>query len=379
MKKVVVNTRLLQKNRLEGIGTFMDEILKRIVINNPNVEFHFLFNKPFDQSFIYGKNVIPHVVPLPLSKMFLLKFWNNSLVPIWLRRIKADCYISMDSTLMSTKLKIPSHYTLHDINFIHRPEDLPSSVKSFYNIEVPKYIENATKLATVSNYSKNDICNHFNISKEKVYVIYNASKDVFKPISILDQEKIKEKYSQKKDYFLYVGSLHPRKNLKNLLLGFEEFKNVSNSELKLIVVGAELWKNSDISVTMDGLKSKHDILFLGRVSDNELNNLLASALALTFIPLFEGFGIPILEAFATNTPVITSNTTSLPEVAGKAALLVNPEDINEIGNAMLTIWNNGEKDNDLTQEMIIKGKDRLKLFSWDESAIKFWESVKSIL
>lgn len=379
MKKVVINTRLLQKNKLEGIGTFMDEILNRVVKNNPDVEFHFLFNKPFNQSFIYAKNVIPHLIPLPLSKMFLLKFWNNVLVPIWIKRIKADCYISMDSTLTAKLLKIPTHFTLHDINFIHRPEDLPQLVKSFYNEEVPKYLKNATKLATVSNYSKKDICNHYKISEEKVDVIYNASKDVFKPILVLDQEKIKKKYSQNKDYFLYVGSLHPRKNLKNLLLGFEEFKNTSKSELKLIVVGAELWKNSDISLTIDGLKSKHDILFLGRVSDDELNNLLASALALTFIPLFEGFGIPILEAFATNTPVITSNTTSLPEVAGEAALLVKPEDINEISNAMLTIWNNGEKDNDLTQEMIRKGQERLKLFSWDESAIKFWESVKQIL
>ena len=162
-----------------------------------------------------------------------------------------------------------------------------------------------------------------------------------------------------------------RKNLANLFRAFDIFKEHNKNKIKLVIVGSKKWWKGEIEDTYNSMRHKDDVIFMGRVEPEELGKMLSAALALTYISFFEGFGIPILESFYAETPVITSKTTSMPEVAGDGALLVDPFSLEEIVNAMNQI----STDSELQQILIEKGKIQRNKFSWDLTAEKLWQSI----
>ncbi len=373
-RKIAVNTRLLLPNKLEGIGTFTAEIFKLLCKENPNDEFHFIFDRAYDPQFVFEKNVIPHVIYPPARHPLLVKIWYNFSLPWLLKKIKADIFISPDA-ISSLNLTIPNLTVIHDINFVHRPDDLPKKWSDFYNAYTPIFIEKADRIATVSEFSKADIIKTYKISPNKIDVVYNGVKTKFTPLSIDQTRLITHKTTKGNPFFFFIGSLHPRKNLKNLLLAFNEFKKVDKQEFKLIIGGDIMFKFESIQTVYERLEFKKDVVFTGRLSDNDLNCFFSEATALTYVPFFEGFGIPVLEAMACGTAVITSNTTSLPEVVGDAAYTVSPNSISAISTAMYELSTNKEEVN----KLIVKGFERLKLFTWKKSADALWKSIEKTL
>ena len=205
--------------------------------------------------------------------------------------------------------------------------------------------------------------------------MYNGANEVFNPASIEKQLEFKERYTSKNDFFIFIGTIHPRKNLEHLLFAFEDFKTRTTNKTKLLIAGNKKWWPSKLEKTFQSMNFKVDVNFMGRLSDEELSMALSSALALTYLPYFEGFGIPILEAFQTETAVITSNATSMPEVAADAAILCSPRNASEIANAMELIANQPEK----RASLIEKGKLRKQDFSWKSSANLLWNSIEKTL
>jgi len=368
--QIVVNTRLLLKDRLEGIGWFSYQTLKRITQNNPRVHFVFLFDRPYDEEFIFSDNITPLVVGPQARHPFLYYAWLQFSVKNILARMKPDLFLSPDGFLAlgakSTQLPV-----IHDINFLHHPKDSKWLTAKYYNQYFPKFAAEATRIATVSEFSKQEISSHYKIDASKIDVVYNGIHSFFKPMEEVAKQKTREKFSQGKNYFINVGSLHPRKNIPSLVKAFAEFKKESHSDFKLVLAGPGFWGLSDIHTALEGSGFKEDIIFTGRLSDADLALVLGSATALTFIPYYEGFGIPLVEAMEAQVPIITSNVTSLPEIAGDAALLVNPKEVTEIKNAMLRIY----KDEDLRKDLIVKGTIQKQKFSWDKSADLLWESI----
>ena len=373
-RKIAVNTRLLLSDKLEGIGTFTAEIFKIICKENPDDEFHFIFDRKYNQEFIFEKNVIPHVIMPPARHPLLLNIWYNFSLPRLLKKIDPDIFISPDA-VTSLKINIPNLTVIHDINFVHRPDDLPKKWSEFYNKNTPKFIEKSNRIATVSEFSKMDIIKTYDTSPNKVDVVYNGVKTNFKPLAIENTRLITNKHSEGKPFFFFIGSLHPRKNLKNLLIAFNEFKKMDEQDFKLIIGGEVMFKFESIQSVYEKLEFKHDVVFTGRLSDNDLNCFLSGATALTYIPFFEGFGIPVLEAMACGTAVITSDTTSLPEVVGNAAYTVSPNSISEISTAMYELSTNKK----YVEELVEKGYERLKLFTWKKSADALWQSIQKTL
>lgn len=375
MKKVIaVNTRILVSNKLEGIGNFTAEIFKRLVEWNPDYEFHFIFNYPYDEAFIFGDNVIPHIIQPPARHPVLVKIWYDFSLKRKLKQIKPDIFISPDAiTSLTTDIKTIT--VIHDLGFVHRPNDLPKSWRKFYNKYSPKFAEKSERIATVSQYSKQDLINSYNVPEEKIDVVYNGVKSNFKPLDSVETKELTDKKTQGNPYFFYIGSLHPRKNILNLLQGFNAFKVKDKKNTKLVIGGDFLFKSPEIEGALATLKFKKDIILTGRLSDNDLNKWLSGATALTYIPYFEGFGIPVLEAMSCNTPVITSNVTSLPEIAGDAAHFVSPDSITEIAEGMRKV----SESSDYQNELIKKGQQQLKEFSWDKSANLLWESIQKVL
>jgi glycosyltransferase involved in cell wall biosynthesis len=372
--KIAVNTRLLLKNRLEGIGWFSYQTLKRITQAHKEVHFVFLFDRNFDEEFIFADNITPMIVSPQARHPFLYYAWLEFSVKNALNGLEPDLFLSPDGflSLGAACKQLP---VIHDINFLHHPKDSKWLTSKYYNYFFPKFARKATRIATVSEYSKKDIANNYKIDPAKIDVVYNGINASFKPADEFTKSSVKRKFSGGKDYFLYVGSLHPRKNIARLIQAFALFKKESNSGKKLLLAGPHFWGLSDIYKAIDESGCKEDIIFTGRLSTEELSGVMASAFALTFIPYFEGFGIPLVEAMQCEIPILTSNVTSLPEIAGDAAIYTNPFEINEIKNAMLKLNN----DENFRKELIEKGKLRKDNFSWDRSADLLWESVEKCL
>ncbi|MBP8042139.1 MAG: glycosyltransferase family 4 protein [Bacteroidales bacterium] len=371
---IAVNTRLLLDNRLEGIGWFTFETLRRIVTAHPEHTFYFIFDRPYHKKFIFSDNVVPVVVGPQARHPLLFYLWFEFSVPRVLKRIKADVFLSPDG-YGSLRCRVQQLLVMHDLNFEHYPKDLPWIISRYYRYFFPRFARKATRIATVSEFSKQDISATYGIAADYIDVVYNGVNENFAPIAAEQKNIIKQRYTKGCDYFVFIGALLPRKNIKNLFLAYDMFRKQHSGNIKLLMAGARMWWTPEMETVLGGLEYKNDILFTGRLDSGELNDVLGAALALTYVSYFEGFGIPILEAFRCDVPVITSNVTSMPEVAGGAALLTNPQQPESICSAMTQIAG----DDNLRKSLIAKGRQRHTAFSWKKSAALLWQSIEKII
>ena len=291
-KAIAVNTRFLIKNKLEGIGLFTFESLIRITRAHPEIDFYFLFDREFDSEFIFSKNITPVILSPQARHPFLWYWWFEISVAAWLKRHKPDLFLSTDG-YGCLKTEVPQLLVMHDLAFEHYPEYISFLVNLYYKHFIPRFAQKAKRIATVSEFSKQDIEKLYNVSPEKIDVVYNGSKEVYIPLTEDVKIRGRKDYSDGKNYFIYVGSIHPRKNVKNLLLAFEKFKTDTNSDYQLLIVGRKAWDFKEVEETQSGMKYKDEVKFLGHVPPNELGAIVASAFAMVYVSFFEGFGIPI--------------------------------------------------------------------------------------
>jgi glycosyltransferase involved in cell wall biosynthesis len=368
--KIVVNTRLLRKNQMDGIGWFTYNTLQHIVKQHPQVEFHFLFDSSIDPLFLFSDNVIPHQLFPPAKHALLNIAWFEFSVKNVLKNIKPNLFLSPDG-ILCLGWSGKQYGVIHDINFHHNPHDLKWSNRTYYNTFFPKFAKKAIRVGTVSEYSKQDLIHTYHIEANKIDVVYNGVNTFFKPVSEQVKQEQKMKWTNGQDFFIFVGTLHPRKNIIRLLQAFDQFKLQTGVSTKLLIAGKSMYRVEEMEKAHQQMQFHHDVIFTGRLNDEELNKMLGSALALTFVPTFEGFGIPIIEAMQCEVPVICANTTSMPEIAGDAALLVDPFDIRSIKDAMIKIQHEPQ----LRAELIWKGQKQKNSFSWERSACLLWDGM----
>jgi glycosyltransferase involved in cell wall biosynthesis len=368
--RIAVNTRLLIKNKLDGIGWFSYESLKRITSLHPEHQFYFIFDRPFSDEFIFSDNIEPIVTGPPTRHPLLWYYWFEMRLPKVLDKINPDVFLSPDGYLSLTT-KIKSLPVIHDINFAHYPKDLPFATRWYYNYFFPKFAQKAERIVTVSEYSKQDIASTYSIGNEKIDVVYNGSNIIYEPISDKLKAEIKKEYTKGEDYFIFIGSIHPRKNIGRMLLAFDKFRKLSTKAYKLIIIGSHFFKNHEMNQIFESMSYRNEVLFLGHQSPEKIKELLASAKALILTSKFEGFGIPVLEAMYCDIPSIISDSTSLPEVGGEASLYANPFSVDSISNAMLKM----ASDDNLRNGLIENGKTQRQKFSWDKTAEKLWQSI----
>jgi len=371
MIKVAINTRFLIPNKLEGIGRYTHEICSRMVVNNPDIEFHFLFDRAYDKKFIYGPNVNPHVIYPSARLPILWSFWFEKRIPSILNRLGIDVFFSPDNYL-SLGTNVPTVMTSHDLAFEHFPHHLRKSHLRYYKRYSPLYHQAAKRIACVSEFTRKDIIEHYNIPQEKTFISYNACTNDIKPLNSDEKMEGRNEYANGEEFFIFIGAIHPRKNVERLIRAYDKFKSKTRSNTKLIIVGRLAWKTNLFEESKRVSSYSKDIIHIPFVK--KINRILGSAKGLCYTSLFEGFGIPILEAFQAQVPVITSNVSSMPEVAGQAALLVNPQNDHQISSAMMKI----EADEKLRNALIKKGKIQNQKFSWDESANLIMSELKSL-
>lgn len=371
---IAVNARMLLKNRLDGIGSFARHTLMRLSEKHPEVDFIFLFDREAASEFKFGPNVQHIVVPPQTRHPILYHIWYQYSVRRLLQKIKPDLFLSPDG-LLSLGAACRQLPVIHDLNFAHNPNDLPMSIAVYFNHFFPLSAKAAIRIATVSEFSKKDIATTYKIDPTKIDVVYNGIDPDFKPVTDSVKKEIRNKYTAGAEYLLFVGSIHTRKNVGRLLQAFEAFKTRTNSTFKLLVVGPAFWGTKELQKIQKKMHYKEDVIFTGRLGDDELKKVMASAFCLTYTPYFEGFGVPVVEAMRCGVPVISSNTSSLPEIAGRAALYFNPFDVEEITKAIIKIASDGELRNALVAEGLVQSEK----FDWDKTSDLLWQSIQKAL
>lgn len=369
-RKIAINTRSLLVGKLDGIGWFTYQIVKRWVEENPHVEFYLLFDRPYESSFIFGPNVKPIVVSPPARHPLLWYIWYEWMIPRMLKRIDPDVFVSLDTY---TSIRWPGRKitAIHDIAFALFDGQVDYLTEKYLRYYTPRYISSSEKIITVSQSTKNDLIKHYSCPASKIIVSNNAPAEVYQPMNNAEIVAFKQKNTNSDDFFVYVGSIHPRKNVLNMLKAYEDYRSKNTKSVKMVLIGRN-WNYKEVKTYLHTMKYKEDIIEVPHSSPENIAQWLGSAIALLLVSHYEGFGVPIVEALACAVPVICANVSSMPEVAGGGAMLINPNNISEISAAMKSIAENEALRNTLIQN----GQEHIKQYSWDNAADLIWREME---
>lgn len=260
---------------------------------------------------------------------------------------------------------VPTVATIMDLIPILRPEWIKQDLKQLKSWLFTNSIRRADHIITISEYSKQDMVEHLNIAPERISVTPLGVDPVyFERIDAEQRAAVLQRHGLQAGFFLFVGTLQPRKNLPRVLEAFQQLPQVTRKEHPLVVVGRDGWSNEDLLPQLHALEERGEGRWLSYLPQADVLALLQSAGALVFASLYEGFGLPVIEAFATQCPVIASNTTSLTEVAGDASWSVDPDSAESISTAMRAVLEQGT----LREEKIQLGLARAHYYNWQECA-----------
>lgn len=255
--------------------------------------------------------------------------------------------------------------TIHDFSFYKYPQWHPRDRIAFFKEKFWKNIYKSHTIITVSHYMKAEVLELLSFNSDKIKVIYNGyDKDVFKIYSPSELSAFKYRFKLPKYFLLFVGALEPRKNLECLIKAYIGLNKDIKKDLKLILAGASGWRNQGIMGLIN--KEKDNIYYLGYVSNQELAFLYNLATLFVYPSLYEGFGLPPLEAMACGCPAVVSNVSALPEVCGDAAYYVDPHHVESVAEGIYKLLD----DEDLRKKLIKRGLERAKAFSWEKSAME---------
>jgi len=294
--------------------------------------------------------------------------WTQVRLSIELKLQPPDIFLAPGYTLSLLHPK-KSAVVIHDLGFKHFPDYYPKLIGQYYKFITWYSIKTAWQVLVPSNYTKQDIIKQYDYPADRIFVTHlSYDKNLYFPVNNKDLIiSTLERFNIKKPYLLFIARLTRKKNILGVIKAFHQIKKLGKyPDLQLVLGGQKQigWNEAEKYITKNNLDD--DIKILGYVPEVDKSVLMSAAEAFLFPSFFEGFGIPVLEAMACGTPVVTANTTSLPEVAGEAALLVNPFNIDNIAQAIEKILT----DKDLSQSLSQKGIVRVQEFSWKKTANK---------
>jgi len=354
-----------------GIGRYTRELVRALAKVDEHNHYHLFSARP--------PRVLPVPDPLPaatnfhyhpawLSERWLYRLWYRLRLPLpvqWATG-RLDLFHSPDFVLPPVRGSIPTLLTVHDLSFIHYPETFPAGLVAYLNAVVPWSIGRATHILADSQVTKDDLISLWNVPDSRITVLYSGVDRRFRPVT--EQKAlaaVRRKYGLgQAPYILSVGTLQPRKNYQMLIRAFRPL--AAEGPHNLIIAGGKGWLYDEMLAEVERQDLIGRVHFIGFVADGDLPALYSGATLFAFPSLYEGFGLPLLEAMACGVPVLTSNTSSLPEVAGKAAVLLSP--LEE------TTWRDGMSqlldDTALRTHLVAEGFRQARRFTWRQAAEK---------
>ncbi len=359
-------------NRI-GVDGNEANVEKRVGVSNYTLNLLRYFHKVANQEVrfeIYLKN--PPLIDLPRANNYFRYviipgkiLWSQIALPLYLYQHRnIDVYFS-PAHYLPLFCPVPQVVTIHDLAYIYFPEDFTKKdlwqLKNWTNFSINK----ADKIIAVSKTTKKDIVKNYKVDENKVTVVYNG----------FEKTAGAKTYAVKlKKFILFVGTIQPRKNLETLIDAFDKFSK-TNNDFKLVIAGKKGWLYESIFEKVRIMNLEKKVVFTDHVSDQELIDLYKNAFCLVLPSLYEGFGIPVLEAMSYDCPVIASYSSSLPEVGGDASLYFDPQDSDDLLEKLETLHSNSE----LRKELISKGKQRVKDFSWEKCGKETLDVLRSVL
>jgi glycosyltransferase involved in cell wall biosynthesis len=368
-----------------GVAFAEDACIRTLIGQHPEDDFCLgYFNKPFSapktnrsSADVYLKDNISvnpgKFLPNPLYRLI------STLFPVpypWFIKTNADIS-HFFNFIIPPFVPGKKIVTIHDMAFRQFPETVRAKTKFMLRLNLRKTIKRADLIVTVSEFSRQEILNFYNYPAEKIKVIHNGVDPLIYHERVRDEQKdamqkLRTKYGIGGKYILYLGTIEPRKNLERLIKAYALVKSRHADFPLLVLAGGKGWLYDGIFRTAKESRLENQVIFTGYVSDEEKPPLLAGAEMFCFPSLYEGFGMPVLEAMACGTPVLVSNNSSLPEVAGDAAVLVNAYSIEDMASSMERLYFDGE----LRRQLREKGIERAKKFTWQNAAKQLYDLYK---
>jgi len=324
---------------------------------------------------------------VPLSDRILAILWHRLQLPLWVELAigPVDIFHSPDFVLPPVR-RAKTLLTVHDLSFMRYPECTHANLRAYLNKVVPRSVHRADLILADSQHTKNDLVELLGVKPGKIEVVYPGVEERFRPIKDRAHlEQVRKRYNLPTKFILGLGTLQPRKNFTTLIEAFASVqagKFASRqvrkcASLHLVIAGGKGWLYEDVFATVERLGLGAQVVFPGFVADEDLPALYNLADLFVFPSLYEGFGLPPLEAMACGTPVITSNASSLPEVVGEAGLMVEATDVTALAEAMRRVL----EDDELREKMIVRGLEQARKFTWEKAAarlLSLYEAISSI-
>ena len=363
-----------------GIGRYTRELINALVVEAPEFDYKlFSARPPVVLPVPDSLPVLPHVShrPAPLDERWLYRLWYRARVPLPVQTFtgKLDLYHSPDFVLPPVGRSIPTILTVHDLSFIHFPDTFPAQLVSYLNRVVPWSVNRAGHILADSLSTMRDLQALWGVPAERITVLYSGVNERFHPVT--DEATLvaaRDKYGLDAPYILAVGTVQPRKNYELLVRAFRPI--AARHPHSLVIVGGKGWLDESLPMEIERCGLQGRVKLTGFVDDADLPAIYSAADVLAFPSLYEGFGLPLLEAMACGTPVVSSNTSSLPEVAGDgAAVLISPDDEGAWSRALLELL----ADDPARARLIAAGKRQSAQFSWRSSARQLVSLYKNLL
>ena len=365
--RVGINTLFLIPGKHGGTETYLRNLLLNLARIDRENEYIIFANRENIESYgIKQDNFSKVLCNLSAKNKPLRVIWEQAILPIVARKYKVDvlhapAYVSP----MINSFRFESVVTIHDMMFYYHPENYPKRQLLYFKHLIPLSARKAKRIIAVSNNTKKDIVKILGIPEKKIIVIQETYGEEFRrELNDNAKKKVKAQYKLPDNYILSVASLNPQKNIERLIKAYDILVRSYSSEHKLVLVGMWLKHGSRIIQLIKELQLKERIIFTGYIDNEDLPYFYSLADVFVFPSYFEGFGIPPLEAMACGCPVIASKATSIPEVVGNAAVLINPFSVEELSNAIHRVL----IDKNMRDNLIAKGFERVKHFSWEKAA-----------
>ncbi|MFC1667995.1 glycosyltransferase family 4 protein [Chlamydiota bacterium] len=378
--KIAIDARWIF-NEISGIGVYTTNLIRILLQLDRENEYLLLFDDPIRRDAVCGflnllrRNDIANAV-LPYS-LFSVK--NQILLPLFLKKNHIDLYHSTNYMIPLFFKKSRIVVTIHDIIPLKYPHFTPKAKKTklfgLYRWIMKRVVHISDAVIVDSLNSKKDIIDYFSCNEKKVYRIYpGIDRDFLTKDTNENTINFKELYSVKGEMILAVGRQDPYKNIVSLVKAFYKLRQETYTNCSLILVGSDDKRYTDAIELVKELEIQKNVTFTGYLSKRDLISLYKQSDLLVLPSRYEGFGLPLIEAFASGLPVIASNSSSIPEVVGDAGLLVDPDDIDGFTNAMKKIFS----DHEFSASLIGKGYQRLSYFSWEKAGEELIDIYKNV-